>query len=67
MDTSLIPSLSDQMCEPMFAVPGQTFHYLLQSIVNRCLLILDLKSLGSYVKGNHSIDRDFQSLAVREK
>ena len=33
----------------------------------RCLLILDLKSLRSLVKGKHSIGRTFQSLAVRGK
>ena len=32
--------------------------------VKRCLLILDLQPLRSYVKGNHSVDRDFQSLVV---
>ena len=32
--------------------------------VKRCLLILDLKPLRSQVKGKHSIDREFQSLAV---
>ena len=33
-----------------------------------CLLILDiLKPLRSYVKGKHSIGREFQSLAVRGK
>ena len=31
-----------------------------------CLLILDLKSFRSQVKGKHSIAREFQSLAVSE-
>ena len=35
--------------------------------VKRCLLILDLKPLRSYVKGKHSIGREYQSLAVQEK
>ena len=35
--------------------------------VKRCLLILDLKPFRSYVKGKHSIGREFQSLAVRGK
>ena len=35
--------------------------------VKRCLLILKLKPLRSYVKGKHSIGREFQSLAVRGK
>ena len=35
--------------------------------VKRCLLILNLEPLRSYVKGNHSIGREFQSLAVRGK
>ena len=35
--------------------------------VKRCLLILDLKPLRSYMKGKHSIGREFQSLAVRGK
>ena len=35
--------------------------------VNRYLLILDSKSFRSYVNGKHSIGREFQSLAVREK
>ena len=35
--------------------------------VKRCLLILDLKPLRSYVKGKHSVGREFQSLAVRGK
>ena len=34
--------------------------------VNECLLILDLKPLR-YIKGKHSIGREFQSLAVRGK
>ena len=33
--------------------------------VNRCLLILDLKPFRLWVKGKHSIGREFQSLAVR--
>ena len=32
-----------------------------------CLLILDLKTLRSLVKGKHSIGREFQSIAVRGK
>ena len=32
-----------------------------------CLLILDLMSLRSEVKGTHSIGREFQSLAARGK
>ena len=35
--------------------------------VKRCLLILDLKSFRSYVKGKHSIGREFHSLAVQGK
>ena len=35
--------------------------------VKRCLLILDLKPLRSYIKGKHSIGGEFQSLAVRGK
>ena len=35
--------------------------------VKRCLLILNLKPLRSYVKGQHSIGREFQSLAVQGK
>ena len=36
--------------------------------VNRCLLILlDLKPLRSYVKGKHSLGREFQSVAVQGK
>ena len=35
--------------------------------VERCLLILDLKQFRSYVKGKHSIDREFQNLAVQRK
>ena len=35
--------------------------------VNRCLLILDLKPLGSKVKGKHSLGGEFQNLAVRGK
>ena len=35
--------------------------------VQRCLLILDLKPLRSWVKGKHSIGREFQSLAVQGK
>ena len=35
--------------------------------VNRWLLILDLKPLGSKVKGKHSLGREFQSLAVQGK
>ena len=35
--------------------------------VKRCLLILNLKPLRSQVKGNNSIGRQFQSLAVRGK
>ena len=35
--------------------------------VNMCLLILDLKSFGSQVKGKYSIGRKFQSLAVQGK
>ena len=35
--------------------------------VKRSLLILDLKPLISQVKGKHSIGREFQSLAVRER
>ena len=31
---------------------------------NNCLLILDLKSFRSQVKGKHFIDREFQGLAV---
>ena len=38
-----------------------------ESAVKRCLLILDLKPLRSYVKGKHSIGREFQCLAVRRK
>ena len=30
----------------------------------RCMLILDLMSFRSQVKGKHSIGREFQSLAV---
>ena len=33
----------------------------------RCLLILDLKPFRSYIKGNHSIAREFHSLALRGK
>ena len=33
----------------------------------RCLLILDLKPLRSYIKGNHSTGTEFQSLAVQGK
>ena len=33
----------------------------------RCLLILNLKAFGSYVKGKHSIVREFQSLTVGGK
>ena len=35
--------------------------------VKRCMLILDLKLLRSYVKGKHSIAREFQSLAMQGK
>ena len=35
--------------------------------VKRCLLNLDSKPLRSYVKGKHSVGREFQSLAVRGK
>ena len=35
--------------------------------VNRCLLILELKPFRLWVKGNHSLGREFQSLAEREK
>ena len=35
--------------------------------VKRCLSILELKPLRSYVKGKHSLGREFQSLAVRGK
>ena len=35
--------------------------------VNRCLLTLDLKSFRLQVKGKHSIDREFQGLAVQGK
>ena len=35
--------------------------------VERCLLVRDLNSLRSEVKGNHSIGREFQNLAVRGK
>ena len=35
--------------------------------VNRCLLILHLKPFRSWVKGKHSIGREFQSLAVQGK
>ena len=35
--------------------------------VQRCLLILGLKPFTSQVKENHSIGREFQSLAVRGK
>ena len=35
--------------------------------VKRSLFILDLKPLISQVKGKHSIGREFQSLAVRER
>ena len=38
-----------------------------ETAVNRCLLILDLKPFRSYVKGKHSIGREFQSLAVSGK
>ena len=38
-----------------------------ESTVRRCLLILDLKPFRSYVKGKHSIGREFQSLAVQGK
>ena len=33
----------------------------------KCLLILDVKTFGSEVKGKHSIGREFQSPAVRVK
>ena len=35
--------------------------------VQRCLLILDLKPFKSMVRGKHSIGRESQGLAVREK
>ena len=35
--------------------------------VKRCLLILDLNPLRSYVKAKHSIGREFQSQAVQGK
>ena len=35
--------------------------------VNKCLLILDLKPFKSYVKGKHSIGKEFHSLAVLGK
>ena len=35
--------------------------------VKRCLLILALKPLRSYIKGKHSIGREFQSLTVWAK
>ena len=35
--------------------------------VTRCLLILDSKPIRSYVKGKHSIGREFHSLAVQGK
>ena len=44
---------------------GNVFTKNLQ--LNRCLLILDLNSFRSLVKGKHSIGTEFQSLAVRGK
>ena len=41
--------------------------YRKEPTVERCLWILDLKALRSYVKQKHSIGREFQSLAVRGK
>ena len=38
-----------------------------ETIVKSCLLILNLNSFRPYVKGKHSIGREFQSLAVRGK
>ena len=38
-----------------------------QFTVKRCLLILDLKPFRSYLKGKHSIGREFQSLPVQGK
>ena len=38
-----------------------------ESTVKRCLLMLDLKPLGSYIEGKHSIGREFQSLTVQGK
>ena len=35
--------------------------------VKRCLLILALKPLRSYMTGKHSIGREFQRLAVQGK
>ena len=35
--------------------------------VKRCLLILDLQSFRSQVKGKHFIDREFQTVAVQGK
>ena len=35
--------------------------------VKRCLLILDLKSVRSYVKGKRSIGKEFQSSCARKE
>ena len=40
---------------------------LKQPTINRCLIILDLKLFRLQVQGKHSIDREFQSLAVQGK
>ena len=37
-----------------------------KNLQTKVLLILDLKPF-TYVKGKHSLDREFQGLAVREK
>ena len=38
-----------------------------EPIEERCILNLDLKSFRSKVKGKHSAEKEFQSLAVRVK
>ena len=40
---------------------------LKEAAVKRCLLILDLRPLRLYVKGKHSIGREFQSLDAQGK
>ena len=67
--------LKNKEVEPVQAVQmdihrSNTYRKDLQVVsatINRCLLILDLKPFRLYVKGKHSIGREFQSSCARKE